>query len=151
MIDSGADRHSLDSKVAKRLRLEGQEMSFAVTGSGGIVTSYTNAMNTRVIVKNCEDPTTFWDIQVQCFPSPAGRIIPPNWHALRKDFRHLRDVPVPECRPEPVSLIIGNGNPQLQISLQAWRETRSSPAHGNIAWDGPYSAQPGSNLPETAS
>ena len=118
MIDSGADRHSLDSKVAKRLRLEGQEMSFAVTGSGGIVTNYTNAMNTRVIVKNCEDPTTFWDIEVQCFPNPAGRIIPPNWHALRKDFRHLRDVPVPECRPEPVSLIIGNDNPQLQISLQ---------------------------------
>ncbi|CAB4027066.1 Gypsy retrotransposon integrase 1 [Paramuricea clavata] len=112
MIDSGADKNSLDMSCAKDLMLEGEKVPFAINGVGGIVTSYDEGLLTEIIVRNQLDPNFAKIIKVQCFPKPAGNIWP------MKMKYHLKDVEIAEFVNEPIRLIIGNDNPSLQISLE---------------------------------
>ncbi|CAB4033457.1 integrase core domain [Paramuricea clavata] len=117
-MDSGADRNSFDLKCARDLNLEGDKVPFAINGVGGVVTSYQQGLISKLIVRNVTDPNFSRLIDVQCFPEPAGKITPPSWHKLKSKFKHTTDIEVANFLPEAVTLIIGNDDPSLQLSLE---------------------------------
>ncbi|CAB4045394.1 Hypothetical predicted protein, partial [Paramuricea clavata] len=117
-MDSGADKNSLDVSCARDLMLEGIKIPFAINGVGGMIKSYQEGLISNIMVRNITDPNFTREIKVQCFPNPAGKITPPSWSSLKPNFKHLMDIEAPEFLDEPVSLIIGNEDPSLQVSLE---------------------------------
>ncbi|CAB4044108.1 Retrovirus-related Pol poly from transposon, partial [Paramuricea clavata] len=135
LMDSGADRNSFDLKIARDLKLEGDKVPFAINGVGGVVTSYQGLIS-DLIIRNVTTRQFSRKITVQCFPEPAGKITPTPITMLKSKFKHLNDIEVTDFIKEPVTLIIGNDNPSLQLSLEE-REGSSTQPFGrlyNLGW-----------------
>ena len=94
MGDLGSCSINVDAQDVETLGLKGTRMSLRLHGAGGEKTEYPDALRSSLDVL-CPDGSLLEKVKVYCFPNPAGRYRAPDWDDKKKNWDHLKDLPLP--------------------------------------------------------
>ncbi len=121
LMDQGATGAFLSKKAAEELCLTGRMVETSVAGFGGAVTTE-RTLAAAVQVSAIHSPHKKNWIYVHVMDEPAGNYTPTNWETKKKEYEHLRDLPVPPpVQGRKVDIMIGMATPELLCSLAADR------------------------------
>ncbi len=118
LMDPGATGAFLSKKAAEEIGATGRSIRTQITGFGGLKKEMTVAV-VKLQVRALQGKKKYW-VEFQVTDNPAASYTPHDWNAKKKEFEHLRSLPIPPPVPgKNVDILLGMAAPHLLTSLRA--------------------------------